>query len=111
MQEQARRAIAVCTNSSIVTAGICIGATIGPVGAAVGGALSTPLGIAAEAALKTTITAERIKACFQDVTIRRTIYEALRNALAAGTAGCLGNLLGGLVKFFGEVASFALVKR
>lgn len=92
------RAIAVCTNSAIVCAGIVIGAYFGgPLGAVIGAGLATPIGILAEDKIANIWEKNpRLKAQFEEATIGRYIYETLRNMAAAGLGGYLAEWLGSL---------------
>ncbi|KAI0643797.1 hypothetical protein C8Q79DRAFT_928282 [Trametes meyenii] len=79
--EAARRAISLSANSTIVMAGATIGGLLGgPWGAAIGAALTTPIGIFVETSLSPTQ---------QKATIERYIFETLRNTIAAGAVGGL----------------------
>jgi hypothetical protein len=93
-QEHAKRAIALCANSSIVCCGILIGATIGgPVGAALGAGLTTALAILVETQIAGTIKDPQLQGQFEEATIGRYLYETLRNMLAAGAAGYVASFL------------------
>lgn len=93
-QEHAKRAIALCANSTIVCGGILIGAFIGgPIGAAVGAALTTTIAILAETLIAGTIKDPQLQAQFEEATIGRCFYETLRNMLAAGAAAYLASFL------------------
>ena len=62
-------------------AGVVVGSLLGgPWGAAIGAAITTPIGIIAETILSPTQ---------QTATIERFIFETMRNTIAAGTAGAL----------------------
>lgn len=75
-QEDAQRAIALSANSTIVMIGITIGTLLGgPWGAAIGAAITTPIGIF----LETTLLPGE-----QTATIERYIYETLLNVAVAG---------------------------
>jgi hypothetical protein len=102
LQEHSRRAIAKCTNSTIVSIGIFVGILIGgPSGAMVGAALTTPLGIAVEKMLKDTyIQDPKLRAEFEEVTIGRVLYETLCNTLAAGAISLLAVHINGITKDF-----------
>ncbi|KAJ7196955.1 hypothetical protein GGX14DRAFT_671380 [Mycena pura] len=74
--EDAQRAIALSANSTIVMIGISIGTLLGgPWGAAIGAAITTPIGIF----LETTLLPGE-----QTATIERYIYETLLNVAVAG---------------------------
>ncbi|KAI1748341.1 hypothetical protein F4782DRAFT_542925 [Xylaria castorea] len=98
-EEYAKRAVALCANSSIVCGGIIIGAWIGgPMGAAFGAGFTTPLAILVETQI------------FEEVTIGRYLYETLRNTLAAGAAVYLSSFLAAQagelsLSALGEIAS------
>ena len=93
-QEYAKRAIALCANSSIVCCGILIGAYIGgPIGAAIGAGLTTPIAILVETQIAGTIKDPQLQAQFEEATIGRYLYETLRNMLAAGAAAYLASFL------------------
>lgn len=81
--EDAQRAIALSANSTIVMIGISIGTLLGgPWGAAIGAAITTPIGIF----LETSLTPGE-----QTATIERYIYETLLNVAVAGAGGYLTN--------------------
>lgn len=94
LQEHAKRAVALCANSSIVCGGIIIGVLIGgPLGAALGAGLTTPLAILVETKIAGTINDPMLQAQFEEATIGRYFYESFRNMLAAGAAAYLASFL------------------
>ncbi|KAI0467785.1 hypothetical protein F4859DRAFT_506508 [Xylaria cf. heliscus] len=110
-EEYAKRAVALCANSSIVCGGIIIGAWIGgPIGAALGAGLTTPLAILVETQIAGTIKEPQLQAQFEEATIGRYLYETLRNTLAAGAAAYLSSFLAAkagdlTLSALGEIAS------
>lgn len=73
--------MALSANSTIVMVGVVAGGLLGgPWGAAIGAALTTPIGIIAETILSP---------IQQTATIERFIFETMRNTIAAGAAGAL----------------------
>ncbi|KAK0664634.1 hypothetical protein QBC41DRAFT_283636 [Cercophora samala] len=110
-EEHAKRALAICANSSIVCCGILVGVWMGgPIGAALGAGLATPLGIFVETQIAGTIKDPQLLAQFEEATIGRYLYETLRNVLAAGAAAYLSSFLsaqaGNLTaSALGEIAS------
>ncbi|KAK2590190.1 hypothetical protein QQS21_012131 [Conoideocrella luteorostrata] len=110
-EQHAKRALAVCANSSIVCASIIVGAWIGgPIGASIGAGLATPLAILVEIQIAGIIKDPRLQAQFEEATIGRYLYETFRNMLTAGAAAYLGSFLNVQAeklsaKTLGEVAS------
>lgn len=93
-QEHAKRAIALCVNSSIICGGILIGVWIGgSIGAALGAGLTTALSILVETQIAGKIKDPQLQAQFEEATIGKCFYETIRNMLAAGAAAYLGSFL------------------
>lgn len=111
-QDQATRAMAVCTNSTVVCAGIVIGTFLGgPLGGVIGAGLATPIGILAEEKIvQVWVKNPGLKAQFEEATIGRYIYETLRNMGGAAIAGYLGAWLGSLTAAEMDSAVVALLK-
>ncbi|KAI0445135.1 hypothetical protein F4803DRAFT_509522 [Xylaria telfairii] len=104
--EHAKRALALCANSSIVCGGIIIGTYMGgALGAALGAGFTTPLAILVETQIAGRIKDPQLQAQFEEATIGRYIYETLRNMLGAGAAAYLAPFLGNLV---GKLSASAL---
>jgi hypothetical protein len=71
----------------------------GPVGAAIGAGIATPIGILAETTLANALVHDpRLRAQVEEATIGRYLFETLRNMGAALVAGYLGKYLEGLSK-------------
>ena len=105
-QEWGKRAIAFCANSSVVCTGIFLGALFGgPVGAAIGAGMTTPIAIVVETQIAGKIKDPVLKGQFEEATIGRFIYETLRNVLAAGAAGMIAEFVGGLSTTSYELAT------
>ncbi|KAL9101179.1 MAG: hypothetical protein Q9163_003538 [Psora crenata] len=95
-KEQAARALATCTNSTIVCAGILVGMAVGTalgnplIGGVIGAGLASPIGILAETKIADALIDDpRVRSDIHEATVGRYIYETLRNMLAAGAAAFL----------------------
>lgn len=80
----------MATNSTIVFVAVTIGSLAGgPLGAALGAGIASPIGIALETVIKKRI-ADDVAIQFEDATVGRYVYETLRNMLAAGASAKFG---------------------
>ncbi|KAF9995952.1 hypothetical protein BGZ80_007383, partial [Entomortierella chlamydospora] len=101
--EQAKRALALSTNSLITTAGAVGGFAVGgPAGAVAGGALAAQAGMASEWGIAKTINDPTVKGDVGEVSVKR----ALVDGLVGGVSGVIGGGggMGTAAKAAGEAA-------
>ncbi|KAF8310744.1 hypothetical protein DL93DRAFT_2061772 [Clavulina sp. PMI_390] len=92
--DHALRALALSGNSTIVCVGIMLCIMVSAsIGAAIGAAATTGLGIFVESKVAAKIEDPQLRAQFAEATVGRYIYETLRNTAAAGAAAYLAEYL------------------
>ncbi|KAK5997585.1 hypothetical protein PT974_02948 [Cladobotryum mycophilum] len=81
-EDQAKRAVAHCTESTFVCVGSLVGMLVGgPLGSMIGKAIATPIGLIVESAIGGTIDDPRIRGQFEEATFGKILFETIRKVL------------------------------
>ncbi|KAH6917993.1 hypothetical protein BKA70DRAFT_1416018 [Coprinopsis sp. MPI-PUGE-AT-0042] len=103
-QDHARRALANCSNSSIVTVAAVVGGFLpgGPAAAGLLAGLATPFALMAESQWADTIDDPRLRDEFEEATIGSAVVEGLTNMLGAAAGGYAGKYVGQWLGKYGK---------
>jgi len=94
LQDDALRALARCSKSTIIIGAVSITSKVGgPLGAAIGAGFATSIGILARQQIRDSIQEPRILVEIEETTVDHCLFETITNVIAVGTTCLVGDHL------------------